>query len=280
MKKDISFFTQKNREAWNEVMPRHQKAAKQKLDQNFSIPGYSCINDHNFLQILEEINLKNKSIIHLCCNNGIELMSLKNMGAGRCLGIDICDAAISEALERTQKNGIDCEFIRADVYDIPQEFNDSFDITLITAGGIGWLPDINLFFKKVSDLLQDSGIVLIHEIHPFSEMLPFDDNNSENKLQIIEPYFRNEPIEENSSLDYLGGTDYIAKTQYWHVHTISGIIMAMINNNLRIKHFSEHSQDCSAVHKKQEVLNAGIPLSYLMIAQKPVYPNPEKMNEI
>ncbi|MDD3050257.1 MAG: class I SAM-dependent methyltransferase [Candidatus Cloacimonetes bacterium] len=280
MKKNIRFYTQKNREAWNEVMPRHQKAVKQKLDQSFSVPGYTCINDQNFLQVLEKINLKGKKIVHLCCNNGTELMSLKNMGAGHCLGIDICDAAITEARERAEKTGIDCEFIRTDVYDIPQEFNESFDIALITAGGIGWLPDINLFFKKVSNLLQNSGIVLLHEIHPFSEMLPFDDNNCENKLQIIEPYFRDEPIEENSSLDYLGGTDYIAKTQYWHVHTISEIIMALINNSLLIKHFSEHPQDCSAVHKKQEDLKAGIPLSYLLIGKKTVYPNAEKTNDI
>jgi hypothetical protein len=96
-------------------------------------------------------------------------------------------------------------------------------------------------------------------------MLPFDDSNIEGKLQIIEPYFRDEPIVENSSLDYLGKTDYIAKTRYWFVHTISALIMALINNSLGIEYFSEHTQDISAVHKKLEKLDAKIPLSYIMI---------------
>lgn len=82
-------------------------------------------------------------------------------------------------------------------------------------------------------------MVLIHEIHPFSEMLPFDNNDI-----------------ENSSLDYAGGKDYIAKTQYWFVHTISSLVMALINNGLTIEYFSEYCKDLSAGHKKQEELDA------------------------
>lgn len=98
--------------------------------------------------------------------------------------------------------------------------------------------------------------------------LPFDNNNIENRLQIIEPYFRNEAIVENGSLDYVGGTEYIAKTQYWFVHTISSLIMALIHNRLRIEYFSEHTQDRSAGHKKQEELGAKIPLSYILVGRK------------
>lgn len=268
MKNDIKFFTSQNREAWNEVMPKHQVAAKERLDQLFSSPGYVCIDDENFLQVLKRINVKGKDIIHLCCNNGIELLSIKNMGASRCVGIDICDEAIDEAQERANKCKIDCEFIRSDVYDISEKLYNSFDVVLITSGGIGWIPDLKEFFKIIFHLLKANGVVLMHEIHPFSEMLPFDNNNIENRLQIIEPYFRDEAIVENSSLDYLGGTDYTAKTQYWFVHTISELIMALINNGLRIEYFSEHTEDISAGHKKQEELDAKIPLSYILVGRK------------
>jgi hypothetical protein len=36
MEKDIKFYTNQNREAWNEVMPKHQSVSKEKLDQLFS----------------------------------------------------------------------------------------------------------------------------------------------------------------------------------------------------------------------------------------------------
>lgn len=268
MKKEIKFYTNQNREAWNEVMPKHQVVAKERLDQLFSSPGYVCIDDENFLQVLKKIDVEGKDIIHLCCNNGIELLSIKNMGASRCVGIDICDEAIEEAQERATKCKIDCEFIHSDAYDISEELYNSFDIVLITSGGIGWIPDLKEFFKIAFHLLKVNGVVLMHEIHPFSEMLPFDNNNIENRLQIIEPYFRDEAIVENSSLDYVGGTDYIAETQYWFVHTISSLIMALINNGLRIEYFSEHTQDRSAGHKKQEELDAKIPLSYILVGRK------------
>jgi len=268
MKENIKFYTNKNKEAWNEVMPKHQAVAKEEYDTLFSNPGYVCFTNPNSVQIIEKINVKNKNIIHLCCNNGIELMSLKNMGANRCVGIDISEIAIIEANERAKKCKIDCEFICSDVYDISEEFNNSFDIVFITSGCIGWIPDLERFFNIGFNLLRINGIILMHEIHPFSEMLPFDNANIENRLQIIEPYFREEAIVENSSLDYVGNTEYIAKTQYWFVHTISSIIMALIKNSFKIEYFSEHTQDISAGHKKQEKLDAKIPLSFILAGKK------------
>ena len=268
MKEDVKFYTAQNKEAWNEIVPRHQVASKEKLDLLFSEPGYIDIIDKAFLQALKDFDVTGKDIIHLCCNNGCELMSLKNMGAKRCVGIDISDLAIIEAQERAGKNNIKCEFINSDVYEIPKTFNNSFDIVILTAGCVGWIPDINEFFKIAFQLLRKNGIVFIHEIHPFSEMLPFDYSNVDNRLQIIEPYFRDEPIVESTGLDYLGGTNYTGKPQYWFVHTLSSLIMALIKNGFVIEHFSENDNDISAVHKKQEKLNAKIPLSYILIARK------------
>jgi len=268
MKEDIKFYTSQNKEAWNEVVPKHQAVSKEKLDQLFSRSGYVDIMDEIFLNELKKINVAGKDIIHLCCNNGWELFSLKNMGANHCVGVDISDLAIIEAQNRAKKCNIDCEFICSDVYEISEKLNDSFDIVVLTAGCVGWIPDIKTFFKIAFRLLRKNGVIIIREIHPFSEILPFDNNDIENRLQIIEPYFRDEPIIENSSLDYLGGTDYTAKTQYWFVHTISSLIMALITNGFAIEHFSEHDNDISAGHKKQEKLDAKIPLSYIIIGRK------------
>lgn len=268
MKKDIKEYTRQNKEAWNEVMPKHQAASKEKLDQLFWNQRYICQKDKNLLEVFEKVNIQGKDIIHLCCNNGSELLSLKNMGARRCVGVDISNEAIIEAQERADKCKINCEFICSDVYEISEDLNNSFDIVHLTAGCIGWIPDLNSFFKIICNLLRENGVVLIHEIHPFSEILPFDNSDIENRLQIIEPYFRDEPIIENSSMDYVGGTDYVAKTHYWFVHTMSTLIMALSNNDFLIQHFSEHSEDISAGHKKQEELDVKIPLSFILVGKK------------
>jgi len=261
-------MTESNRAAWNEVMPLHQHAAKERLDKLFSEPG--CVRlDENEIDVLNQVGLKGKNVTHLCCNNGTELMSLKNLGAGKCVGFDISDLAIQEASERAIRSQIDCQFVRTDVYDIDETFNDHFDIVYISAGCLGWLPDLELFFAKAFSMLRSGGMVFIHEIHPFSEMLPFDDDKQSLKLQIIEPYFKTEPYMDQGGLDYVGNSEYESTTtQYWFVHTLSDILMSLIKNRLLVEQFLEYETDISAGHHQIEEAKAGIPLSYILIGRK------------
>lgn len=264
----IKEYTNANREAWNEVIPKHQNARKEKLDKSFLKPGFIIQEDEQLLDLFNKIEIKGKDVIHLCCNNGIELLSIKNMGAKRCVGVDISYLAIDEANKRAKESNIDCEYICSDVYEIPEQYFNSFDVLHITAGCIGWMPDLELFFNKCNKLLRKDGLFLIHEIHPFSELLPFDDSEIDNRLQIVDKYFYKEPIVENSSLDYVGGTDYKAKTQHWFIHTVSKLIMALITNRFEIEEFIENSNDISGGHGKIESLKAEIPLSLLILGKK------------
>jgi 2-polyprenyl-3-methyl-5-hydroxy-6-metoxy-1,4-benzoquinol methylase len=265
---NIKEFTNANKAAWNEVVPRHQKVQKSELDNLFAQPGYLVQTDKDVLNIFNQINIKEKDVIHLCCNNGVELLSIKNMGAKRCVGVDISEYAIEESSERAKKSNIDCEFICSDVYEIPEKYFNSFDVVHITAGCIGWMPDINLFFNMCCKLLRTGGYFFIHEIHPFSEMLPFDSDDIENRLQIVDKYFHDGPVIENSGLDYIGGERYEAKTQYWFVHTISDLVMSLCTNGFKLIEFIESRSDISAGHIKIEELNANIPLSMIILAQK------------
>lgn len=81
-------YTESKKAAWNEVMPLHQKAAKERWDNYFMQPGFVCL-DENERGHLTRIGIKGRSVAHLCCNNGIELLSIKNLGAGDCFGFDI-----------------------------------------------------------------------------------------------------------------------------------------------------------------------------------------------
>jgi len=261
-------YTQSNRAAWNEVMPLHQKAAKQKWDTAFMEPGFICLSE-NEITLLDQIGIKDKSIAHLCCNNGVELLSIKNLGAKVCLGFDISDHAVREAGERANRSGIKCEFVQSDVYEIGPEYESMFDIVYISAGGLGWLPDLKLLFNKAAEMLCENGVVFIHEIHPFSEMLPFDNPEDDDFLKIIEPYFKTEPYIDYGGLDYVGGIEYDSNIpQYWFVHKLSDIVMALIKNQISIERFEEYEDDISAGHKRIEEARAGVPLSYTLIGRK------------
>lgn len=182
-------YTEANRGAWNEVMPLHQRAASALLDAAFLRPGHVALPDDS-LQALQRIGLEGEDVAHLCCNNGVELLSIKNLGAARCVGFDISDVAIGEAQRRARLADINCEFVRSDVYAIPDDYDGAFDRVYISAGALGWMPDLARFFSRVAALLRTRGQVLIHEIHPVSEMLPFDDQTKADPLRIIVPYIQ------------------------------------------------------------------------------------------
>lgn len=264
----LKSITESNRQAWNEVMPRHRDAASARLDAAFMQPRYSCL-DEDELAEWARVGIAGKDIAHLCCNNGIELMSLKNLGARRCVGFDISDEAIADASARATRYGIDCQFIRSDVYEIGAEYSGQFDVVYITIGGMGWLPNLLLFFMRAAALLRTGGRIFIHELHPFSEMLPGDDLTDADPLRIIEPYFKAEPYIEVGGLDYVGKTEYESRTtQYWYVHTFSSIINSLIGAGFIILHMSEYPRDISSRHRRTQEANAGVPLSYILIGAK------------
>ncbi|MCP4322911.1 MAG: class I SAM-dependent methyltransferase [Alteromonadales bacterium] len=268
MLNDIKKYTEANRQAWNKVMPAHQSAQQATLDRSFANPGYVIQEAPELLNAFKDVGIKDKDIIHLCCNNGSELLSLRNMGAGRCVGVDISDIAIIEAQQRADLFDINCQFVRSDIYELPESLMNSFDIVHISAGGIGWLPDLNQFYKVVSGLLRQGGLLLMHEMHPLSEILPFDDNDSAPPLQVVESYFQDEPIEEEASLDYVSKDFSQKQIQYWKVHTLSELITGAINNNLTITHLSEYDRDISAMHSRQAEQAIKVPLSLILIASK------------
>jgi SAM-dependent methyltransferase len=267
-KSELKRYTESNRAAWNEVMPYHQRVAKEKWDRLFSQPGYACL-PANEIELLQNYGIDGKSVAHLCCNNGVELLSLKNLGAAECFGFDICDTAIEEAAERARGIGIDCQFVRSDVYEIGAEYEARFDMVYITVGCFGWLPDLKLFFARAAALLRKNGMVFIHEIHPFAELLPSGSDAGAGSLHIVEPYFKKEPYLDQGCLDYLGNVDYPSiTTQCWFMHTLSEIMMGMVENGIAIEKFVEFDRAVSPQHDPIQAQNAGIPLSYILVGRK------------
>lgn len=131
------------------------------------------------------------------------------------------------------------------------------------------MPDLKLFFKKAAALLKNDGRIFLHEIHPFSEMLPSDDAESADCLRIIEPYFKTEPYIEYGGLDYIGQSQYTSiAPQYWFINTFSNILNSLIGNQIAIEHIAEYETDISGGHHRIEQEKAGIPLSYILIGRK------------
>jgi len=266
---DIKRITESNREAWNQASLVHQKTRKVNLREAFAKTDYSTL-DEIETEALKKIGLKGKAIAQLCCNNGRETLSLVNLGAKSAVGFDISDEAIKEAITLRDISGLNCEFVRTNVYDIGEAYDDKFDLVYISIGALCWLPDLDKFFAIVSAMLKPAGRLFIYEAHPVLNMLAEKDEpefDLENPFNVCNSYFKKEPWITTDGMDYIGGTKYDSKPAYSFSQPLTDIFTGIINNGIAIKSFTEFSHDLTESFRHLEKENR-LPMSYLLIGEK------------
>jgi SAM-dependent methyltransferase len=261
---------EKNREAWNEATVYHQKARKESLHEGLKNPDFTTFNrdcDEILIEKLNEIDLKDKIIAQLPCNNGRELLSLVKFGAKKGFGFDISDAAISEANELKVISDLNVEFFRTNILEIDDTYNNSIDFIYISEGSLQWFSSLNDYFKIVSKLLKPNGKILIYEIHPFAYFFePANDSGKEPTLDEFLSYFEKGPYSYKNGMDYVGGTTYEAKKCCWYMHKISDIINAIICNGLEIEKMDEYNMEM--VNNEWIKNMEKFPLSYIINCRK------------
>lgn len=258
-------YTDANRVAWNQAGPQHKASTFEVLKQAFSDPAYSYL-DSEESRILREIGIAGKAVAQLCCNNGRELLSIKNMGAGRCAGFDISDEFVEQARELNRHAGRDCEFLACDVYEIPEQYNRAFDLVYITVGAIKLLPEMDGLFRVVSRLLRPGGQLFVYEMHPILDM--FDWNDTGDPATIIHSYFDLNPTGHTLVCNYWDMSDYDSAPMYTFHHKLSDIIGAVLKHGLILKSFEEYDFDRSNMYAAFEKHQLRLPLSYSLVARK------------
>lgn len=254
-------YTAANIEAWDEAAPLHREQNMSQLLADFADPDFLCLEDIE-IQILREIDVSGKDVAQICCNNGRELLSIKRLGARRCVGFDGAQEFIDQAVELSQASGSDCEFVCTDIYSLPAEFDGAFDVAVITIGVLSWMPDLRKFFKTVARLLRPKGVIFIHEQHPILDM--FAPGSAKDPLEWEWHYFSDEAYIETTGLDYYGGGTYKSKPLYSFTHKLSDIIMAGLDNGLHLEHFEERPDHISNFWYNVEAHEYKLPMSFSM----------------
>jgi ubiquinone/menaquinone biosynthesis C-methylase UbiE len=204
--------------------------------------------------------------VQICCNNGRELLSIKNLGAARCVGFDISDAFIDEARRLAAAGSIDCTFVRSDVYAIPAEHDASFDIAYVSVGVLTWMPDLAEFFRIAARLLKPGGRLLVYEIHPMADMFEPEAGSSPPAPRYS--YFEAGPIAESTGLDYYGGIRYAAKTNYSFHHTLGDIFEGCLRAGFAIRSFREYGHDIANIFAPFADMEVRLPLCYTLTAER------------
>ena len=269
MTKTRQDYTGANRVAWNEAASRHAARNNAQLFEAFRDPDYITFED-DILETLKQVDVRGKSIVHLCCNNGRETLSLRNMGAAHCVGIDAAEEFLAHGREMIRIAGAEkqVELIQSDVYDLPEHLLGSFDIVLITIGVISWMPDLKRFFGVIQGLLKHGGQLVMEEMHPILFM--YDESPETGLSSIHTSYFSKEIWEDTSGLDYYGHEIYDAKPNYSFMHRLDEILMAGIGNGLKLSSFKELDYDISNFCSDLEDSPTKPPLGFVMVMEQNV----------
>lgn len=255
-----------NKQAWNKRTTVHVDSDF--YNQKGFLAGKNSLNSIE-LDLLGDVS--GKRILHLQCHFGQDSMSLSRMGA-KVTGVDLSDVAIDLAKKTASQLGLDTEFICSDIYDLPNNLQDEFDIVFTSYGTIGWLPDVNKWAGVVKHFLKKGGKFVFAEFHPVVWM--FDDD-----FKIVEyNYFNTEAIVENSEGTY---TDPNSEIEYESVgwnHDLGEVLSALLTNDIEIKSFIEYNYSPYPCFRDTEEFEKGkfrikhlankIPMVYSILGEK------------
>lgn len=209
-----------------------------KVDIHFNSEFYGVDSFMEGRNSLTEIELnmfgdvKGKSILHLQCHFGQDTLSLARMGA-KVTGMDISTEAIAKARELNEKLGLNARFIESDLYSLPENLNEEFDIVYTSYGTIGWLPDIRRWAEVVAKYIKPGGRFVFAEFHPVLWM--FDQPIKE----IIYPYMRSQAILEDEEGTYAAKDHELQTSSVTWNHGIADVTQALLDQGLKLKHFEE-----------------------------------------
>jgi SAM-dependent methyltransferase len=251
-----------NRAMWNETAAVHERHYLEELIRAFRDPAFSVL-DPTEREALDRIGVAGKDVIQLSCNNGRELLSVERLGARRCVGADISDAFIAQALRLRDAANSAAQFLNRNVYELEPELDGRFDLVYVTVGALGWLPEIFDYFRVIARLLRPGGHVLVYEMHPLLDMFEAGQGPV-----LKHSYFRTHPHVGGSAPDYFQPEETIHATSYWFHHKMSDVVSAAIAAGMEIERFEELPHDLSNVFSALAELDARPPMSYLLVARK------------
>ncbi len=210
------------------------------------------------------------TVAQFCCNNGRELMSVvRNTRAREGFGFDIAENILAQARDIAAETGIPCTFVPGDVYEAAKPYADRFDLVLVTAGALCWMEDLDAFFGMASRCLRTGGRLLVHEMHPFTNMLsvPGEDiYDKDHPDRLPYSYFRSEPFVDCFGMEYLAGKTYESKPFVSFSHTLWEIVGGVARGGLRVERLTEYNRDVGGT--AAELDGKGFPLSFLLTAAK------------
>lgn len=191
-----------------------------------------------------------KDLLHLQCHFGLDTLSWQRLGAS-CTGVDISEKAIRTAHAINEKLKLGANFLCSDIYNLPDELNNSYDVVFSSYGVLCWLKDLDEYAKIVASKLKSGGFYYLAELHPFFNLFDIGDDTLKRKYEsgretteIIGSYIENKKSFEGKQTHFS--------------FTISSILNALIKANLQIEFLHEFNYSTYMYHSKLQPFKSGL----------------------
>ncbi|UIO99415.1 class I SAM-dependent methyltransferase [Halobaculum sp. CBA1158] len=169
-------------------------------------------------------------LLDLQCSIGTRTLSWAREGA-TVTGVDISAESVRVAREIADEAGLAdrAEFVRSNVYDLPDDHDERYDTLVTNFGVLCWLPDLDRWAAVVAELLEPGGTFYLAEHHPIATALSDDLGAGEDPISVEHPYFSSDaPV---SAAD--------GSTHKW-IHGLGEIVTALADAGIRIEFVHEH----------------------------------------
>ena len=236
-------FSEINRSRWNKLAEQHFQIDYYGLEA-FRRGKSSLLP----IEMGEIPDIAGKKVLHLQCHFGMDTLSLARMGA-EATGMDYSEKAIELANQLKEEVGVDATFVCCDIYDLPEVLADqkeSFDFVFTSHGILVWLSDLAAWGNLITYFLKPGGQFYIIDGHPFSHV--FDNEEYVTNFNVITSYFNKKVLKYDVAGSYVDipldsdNEEQEVMVSYEWDHTLSEIVMALINAGLTIEVLHEHSE--------------------------------------
>lgn len=222
----IETFIDANRQNWNDRTQLHAQSAFYDLDG--FLAGANSIGEHEQAEVGP---VHGKRLLHMQCHFGMDTLSLARLGA-TVTGVDIADEAITLAQSLARQLDLPARFLRANIYDLPEVLDESFDIVYATYGVLCWIPDITQWAQIAARHLDSGGVFYLADGHPLTGILRDDRPDLDTGISY---FHRREPFRFEQHGSYTGDTDTLNHPVcYEWQHSLGEIITAVLAAGLRI----------------------------------------------
>jgi SAM-dependent methyltransferase len=163
-------------------------------------------------------------------------------------GLDLSEAAVTEARRIAKDQNLDIDYVRANVYDAVAELDGrQFDVIYTGKGALCYLPDLDRWAATVAALLRPGGIVSVVEFHPMlvslgvvSKSMFADDTT----LVLRNDYLEGRGAREiDATYTYTDGPALRdARTSYEWAHGLGEVVTALIRAGLTIRSLRESDE--------------------------------------